>query len=252
MFSIEYLHKLRDEEISVIVRRFPPGARVLELGAGTGQQAAKLAALGFEVSAIDLESSNYAEAEHAFPVQLYDGRTIPFSDATFDIVFSSNVLEHVRDLAPLHAEIRRVLKPAGKCVHVLPTDAWRFWTTLSAFPAGAQYLASVPQQELPPRVRGNPAKTAYVMGLRFLAAVTFPVRQRRHGERGNVLTEQYYFRPSWWRRHFLQNGFSITYEAPMGLFYTGHTVLPSLSFERRRALAKSLGSACHLFELRPA
>jgi hypothetical protein len=77
-----------------------------------------------------------------------------------------------------------------------------------------------------------------------------PLRQRRHGERGNVLTETYFFRPAWWRQHFETNGFCITHEEEMGLFYTGHMVWQSLSMQRRVSLAKMLGSACHLFELR--
>lgn len=251
MFSIEQLHRQRDYEIGVIAAYFPPGARVLELGAGTGQQSLTLSQRGFNVAAVDVDSSPYA-GEQVFPVTRYDGKTLPFPDASFDIVFSSNVLEHVRDLASMHQELRRVLKPGGKCVHVLPTDAWRFWTTMTAFPVAAQYLWKLLPETLPRRVgRGELIRLAGV-AFRGLTYATIPFRQRRHGERGNVLTEQYYFRPAWWRRHFIANGFEITREAPVGLFYTGHMVWNSLSFERRKQLAGVLGSACHLFELAPA
>lgn len=251
MFSVEHLHKIRTAELDVIVARMPAGARILELGAGTGAQALALSQRGYDVAAVDIADSNYADAQ-VFPVQIYDGRILPFADASFDIVFSSNVLEHVHDLTSLHAEIKRVLKPGGKCVHVLPTDAWRFWTTLSAFPVALQHLFHHAPQLLPRAVSRTEARRLMSAGFRTLAYATIPIRQRRHGERGNLITEQYYFRPSWWRRHFRENGFVIAHDAPIGVFYTGHMVLNSMSIERRKELAKTLGSACHLFELTSA
>ena len=75
-----------------------PPRRILEIGAGTGEQARALADRGFEVTAVEIASSRYA-TERAFPIVDYDGRTLPIPDRSVDIVFSSNVLEHVSDLA---------------------------------------------------------------------------------------------------------------------------------------------------------
>jgi SAM-dependent methyltransferase len=251
MFSIEHLHRLRAAELDIIASRFPSNARILEIGAGTGAQALALSERGFDVAAVDIANSNYA-TDTVFPVSTYDGRQLPFADASFDIVFSSNVLEHVRDLPPLHEEMKRVLKPGGACVHVLPTDSWRFWTTLSAFPVALQHLAQLAPDMAPRRVGRAEARRLLGVSYRALAYATIPLRQKRHGERGNIITEQYYFRPAWWRRHFLANGFAISFEAPIGIFYTGHMVLNTLSIDQRKRLARALGSACHLFELRRA
>jgi SAM-dependent methyltransferase len=250
VFSIEHLHALRSAETEVVAAYFPPGARILEIGAGAGHQALDLSQRGFDVSAVDVPVSNYADAR-VFPVQDYDGVTLPFEADSFDVVFSSNVLEHVKNLPKLHQEIRRVLNPDGKCVHVLPTHAWRLWTTLSAFPVAVQYLAALAPEALPRRVDRAELRRLFGVALRALKHASYPLRQPRHGERGSVITELYYFRPGWWREHFLRNRFSIMREAPMGLFYTGHMVLPKMSFDTRRALAAHFGSACHLFELRP-
>ncbi len=133
MFSIPQLNTLRKAEIDRIAPFFTPGARILEIGAGTGEQAAEFTRRGFDVTAIEVADSNYA-ANRLFPILNYDGRHISLPNASLDIVFSSNVLEHVPDLKRMHSEIARVLKPGGYCIHVLPTHAWRFWTTLSSFP----------------------------------------------------------------------------------------------------------------------
>lgn len=253
MFSIDFLHKIRAAEIEVILARFRPGARILELGAGTGQQALEIRNRGFDIEALEIPASNYSQ-DRLFPLTDYDGRHIPFPDASFDIVFSSNVLEHVRDLPGLHAEIKRVLRPGGTCVHVLPTHAWRFWTLLAAFPCGVQKAVALLTQTTPrPRSVFERLRRMVVGFFLILGCLVAPFFQGRHGERGNILTELWLFRPEVWRRNFRTNGFEIVGDAPMGLHYTGYFVRgPAWSLERRRRLSRTLGSACHLFELRAA
>lgn len=226
---------IRTAEFNDVLTELPPGGKLLELGAGTGVQAAAFSRQGYDVSAIDLPTSNYA-GQRSWPIVDYDGKTIPFPDGTFDIVFSSNVLEHVRDLRQMHGEIRRVLKAGGVCVHVLPTHTWRIWTSLSVLASAARTLGEA----------------------RDFAGLTRAVRsagyffvQKRHGERGNVLSECFYFRPQWWRRSFQENGFELVADRPIELFYTGNGVLGErLQEGRRRAWAKWLGSSTHLFKLR--
>ena len=139
MFSIEFLHIIRRHEIAFLKRHLPTGVRILEIGGGTGFQAKLLAEHGYDVESIDIPQSNYAE-ERVFPVLDYDGATIPFPDDSFDVVFSSNVLEHIRDRVRLYAEIDRVLKPGGYGLHAMPTGVWRFWTITTYYLWAAQRL----------------------------------------------------------------------------------------------------------------
>lgn len=252
MFSVEHLNVLRSAEIEKISSHFRPrGARILEVGAGTGQQALELRKRGFSIEAIEIRNSNYAK-NRLFDVIDFDGRNIPFPDASFDIVFSSNVLEHVPDLVQMHKEIRRVLRPSGYAVHVLPTHAWRFWTTLSAFPSALQHFDTL-RAGLRPRCPCDSAEIRRLTGtwMRAGRCIFAPFVQRRHGERGNIISELWIFHPSWWRRNFRSNGFEIIKDEPMGLFYTGNMIFNrTWPLEKRRQLAKLLGSACHIFELK--
>ena len=252
MFSVEHLNKLRCYEIERVVRHLTIGAKVLEIGAGTGRQAAELAARGFKVTAIEVTSSNYA-AERLFDIVDYDGQTIPFPDSSFDIVFSSNVLEHVPDLATMHAEIRRVLVPGGFCVHVLPTHSWRFWTTLMAFPDALLYASTTFRNLIPrPSLSAEEANRLASSWWNVAKRCASPLLQHRHGERGNIISELWLFHPSWWRHNFAENAFAVVEDEPMGLFYTGHMFLGGRwSFTSREGAAAWLGSACHLFKLRP-
>jgi SAM-dependent methyltransferase len=249
MFSIEYLNILRAAEIAEIAPHLPPRARVLEIGAGTGLQALELQRRGFNVAAIEIADSAYASAR-VFPVTDYDGVHIPFAAKSFDVVFSSNALEHVRDLESLYAEIRRVLKSGGIAVHVLPTHAWRFWSILSSYGSAFVAIGSAVRRCLP--YSDDPCSLGRVW-YQAVRACGAAVLQPRHGERGFGFAELWLFHPRWWRQNFHRNGFELLYDKPMGLFYTGSMLFgPWISLERRARLAQILGSSCHLFVMRPA
>lgn len=53
-------------------------------------------------------------------VQVGVGEAIPHPDNSFDVVFSSNVLEHTKDPSRVVAESIRVLRPGGIVCHVVP------------------------------------------------------------------------------------------------------------------------------------
>jgi SAM-dependent methyltransferase len=252
VLSLDHLDAIRAAEIDKIASFLPAGARILEIGAGTGKQALELQRRGFEVTAIELADSNYA-AHRVFPIQNYDGQTIPLPDASIDVVFSSNTLEHVSDLSWMHAEIRRVLALDGTCIHVLPTHTWRFWTTLTSYIEAIRFsVSSAPQliPRAPPRAAElQRLREAWYRTARHAAGLCLP---RRHGERGNVISELWLFHPRWWRRNFEEHGFAIVAHEPMGLFYTGQELLGfRLSLAKRTRLARVLGSSCHLFKLVP-
>ena len=51
-----------------------------------------------------------------------DLQSIDFADESFDVVLTSDVMEHVRDCDAAHAEIFRVLKPGGAYIFNVPYD----------------------------------------------------------------------------------------------------------------------------------
>jgi ubiquinone/menaquinone biosynthesis C-methylase UbiE len=100
----------------------PDGLAVLDLGCGTGRHSLWLAANGANVTAIDFSDGMLAAARakpgaEAIRFVVHDLHTpLPFPDATFDLVVSGLVLEHLRELGGFFREARRVLKPSGRAV----------------------------------------------------------------------------------------------------------------------------------------
>ena len=108
----------------------PNGGRVLEIAVGLGSALEQLARgnpAGFTIGA-DLTSAMLQRTRRLFrrrslPLPALcqcDGRFLPFRDTSFDVVFSSYLLDllSVSDIARTLQEMRRVMKPSGRLVLV--------------------------------------------------------------------------------------------------------------------------------------
>lgn len=93
-----------------------PGKRILEIGTGRGTLLRTLRDRGLDAVGVELSLERIAEslARHgALPIQKISGVVLPFPAATFDVVLSFDVFEHIPDSNAHLAEVRRVLKPGG-------------------------------------------------------------------------------------------------------------------------------------------
>lgn len=247
MFDLEYLNELRAFEMERLLSYIPPGARVLEFGAGTGRQARFLADRGHDVVAVDLVQSNYAD-HLVFPVTQYDGQHIPLEDRSVDVIFSSNVLEHVENIPAIMKEFHRILRPGGFGVHAMPTPAWRFWTFMSGFANAFVAATQVPRDLASPPSNGN-RWAGLRKNLKIMAASILPIG---HGTSSEGISELYTFSRHAWLRMFEKHGFDVVRDDPIGIFYTGHMLFgSSLGYPRRETLSRSLGSATRIYVVRP-
>lgn len=111
-----------DAARTLLAPHLPPGARALDVGCGGGHLGFLLAALGADTVASDPSPSMLAAVRAG---ALQRGLTtlqtreaaadrLPFDDATFDVVATRYSAHHWTCLRPGLAEMRRVLKPAGR------------------------------------------------------------------------------------------------------------------------------------------
>jgi SAM-dependent methyltransferase len=91
--------------------------RVLDLGCGTGSSVDVFRARDPDVEWVGLDVPDSPEARARTRddarFETFDGITMPFDDAVFELVYCKQVLEHVRHPEPLLGEVRRVLAPGG-------------------------------------------------------------------------------------------------------------------------------------------
>jgi SAM-dependent methyltransferase len=106
---------------------FCQNGTVLDAGSGTGYGSAYLAEHGARfVCGIDIGEKAVAFSRHYFQrpnltYRVMDLEKIAgFPDRTFDLIFSSNALEHVRYVPAFFHAAWRLLKPTGKLLIVVP------------------------------------------------------------------------------------------------------------------------------------
>jgi|1185.fasta_scaffold188887_2 SAM-dependent methyltransferase len=100
--------------------------RVLEIGCHRGDLLRHLVGCGHEAFGCDLEAAHLAAGPHTLRVCVADGQRLPFRDASFDLVLSFDVFEHMPRSDAHLAEVRRVLRPGGRYAMQTPNK----WTNM--------------------------------------------------------------------------------------------------------------------------
>jgi SAM-dependent methyltransferase len=98
-------------------------ATILDVGTGTGNNLRLLQELGFKnVTGLDSseEAIRFCQQKGLGLVKQGDVCNIPFPDNNFDVVFATDIIEHVEDDIEALSEIRRILKPEGKVILTVP------------------------------------------------------------------------------------------------------------------------------------
>lgn len=123
------------------------GKRALDVGCGAGLLAEPLARMGAAVTGVDAAPENIAAArEHAagqgLAIDYRAGELAALPDATFDLVTSMEVVEHVADPAAFIGELAARLTPGGLMILSTPNR-----TTLSKLllVEAAEWIGAVPR-----------------------------------------------------------------------------------------------------------
>jgi ubiquinone/menaquinone biosynthesis C-methylase UbiE len=100
------------------------GQRALDLGCGDGRFTAILSEAGADAVGVDVADGALERARERHPAAEYllaapDG-TLPLEDASVDLVWASEVIEHVGDTARWLSEVRRVLRSGGTLLLTTP------------------------------------------------------------------------------------------------------------------------------------
>ena len=176
-----YVWRAGQERRFQMVQRWasPAGQCVLDVGCGVGMYTAAFLRETPRVFGVEIERERGLEArERAAGVIQSPGEHLPFADATFDVVFSHEVLEHVTDDRVCAAEMVRVTRPGGRIIVFVPNRLYPF-ETHGMFWRGRYHFGNVPlinwlptslRNRLAPHVRGCSAQRAAICHLHPITA----------------------------------------------------------------------------------
>jgi ubiquinone/menaquinone biosynthesis C-methylase UbiE len=107
-------HQMIDDLEVELATPYARGARVLELGCGTGLILSRIAEVAKEAIGVDL-SEKMAQRARDRGLQVHEAslRDLPFDDDEFDVAYSFKVLAHVTDISGALREAARVTRPGG-------------------------------------------------------------------------------------------------------------------------------------------
>lgn len=113
-----------------ILKRIKINNRILDLGAGAGiVDAMHFRGLVTKVCGIDLDK-RVLNNPHLDEAHISPAESIPYPDATFDLVLANNVMEHIENPERVLREIFRVLKPHGYLCFKTP-NKWHYMPTIA-------------------------------------------------------------------------------------------------------------------------
>lgn len=133
-----------------------PGGVLLDLGCADGKVTSGIARRTQVARTVGVELIDWlAEAARARGIEVLDADLngpLPFEDASFDVVHSNQVIEHLSNTDNFLSEIRRLLKPDGYAV--VSTNNLASWHNIASLVMGWQPPPCHPSDEL---IVGNPA-----------------------------------------------------------------------------------------------
>ena len=110
----EGYHQMLDDLEVELVERYGRGARVLEVGCGTGLILRRVAGFADYAEGMDLSAGMLARArERGLEVTQGSATALPYADASFDVAYSFKVLAHIADIRTAMSEMGRVVRPGG-------------------------------------------------------------------------------------------------------------------------------------------
>lgn len=244
--EIEWIHYIRKEELLNVINNFPTpeNSKILELGGGDGFLAKVISEKGYNIISLDINPRHPLE----FPVKKIDGKNIPFTSDTFDLIFTSQVIAHVEDLNAFFNEIKRVLKKNGVIIHIVPSSYWVVITNFWHYVLLPKKMINI-FRRLDEQSKNHHTKVEIQKKSRNFKIVN-NLFLHPLGTSPSFLHEIFYFSKRQWLKLFEKNGFSIIRIEKTHLLYSGHGIFRMKFIKIRKLASRLFFSSCYIFVMK--
>jgi len=126
-----YVWRAGQERRLALVRRWADlnNAAILDVGCGVGMYTEQFRRINPHVVGVEVDLPVAIRAQGRAPdIVLAPAEALPFADGSFDVVFSHEVIEHVRDDRAAAAEMVRVAAAGGRILLFCPNRLYPFET----------------------------------------------------------------------------------------------------------------------------
>lgn len=220
-----WLHELRRREVDLLFGRFEDGAFEdgLELGAGDGFQSRLLTRWVKRLTATDITPGRWrGPADVRFLTCDAERIDESFDREAFDLVFSSNLLEHLPAPEAALRGIHHVLRDDGLGLHLVPSPFWKLGHVLLHVPNLAVTTLERLSEPTPEPMERSTRQTNNPKTLRprrsLVAKIFSPLP---HGVSRTHLEEFAAFSRRRWLQRFRETGFDVlrVLKGPIGSGY---------------------------------
>lgn len=110
------------ERIWDYIKRLPKRSNILDIASGQGYISERLYQKGYtHIHTADINSTNFKLNRKTFHFkQVNANQVLPYKDNIFDLVISSETIEHLKNPLGFMTEINRILKPKGQFILTTP------------------------------------------------------------------------------------------------------------------------------------
>jgi ubiquinone/menaquinone biosynthesis C-methylase UbiE len=247
--NILWWQKIRNGELTTALDIFSSekNLKILEIGGRDGFQADIISKKGHKVTSIDINPLS----PQFHLVQKGDITKLNFEDNSFDLIFSSNMLQEIHNIDEAFTEMKRVLKEDGTIVHIVPSSWWSLITNFWHYCFIPKYLIKSKkfQHIFNSKEKKNSKNKLNDENSKSSKTNLKKLFLHPLGANTSFVHETFYFSKFYWKKLFKKNKFEVIDIKNCPYYYSGYAVLKFKFIKLRKFLAKIYFPSCYCFVL---
>ncbi len=239
--------KIRSGELETALEIFPneKNLNILEIGGRDGFQANIISKKGHKVTSIDINPLS----PQIHLVQKGNITKLNFQDDSFDLIFSSNMLQEIHNIDEAFMEMKRVLKKDGIIIHIVPSSWWSLITNFWHYCLIPKYLikSNKFQKVFQSKTKIENQKQEDKKEIKSSKSNIKQLFFHPLGANTSFIHEIFYFSNSYWKKVFTKNEFEIINKKNCPYFYSAYSIFRFKFLKLRRFLAEIGLTSCYCY-----